>query len=189
VARIYPALLGAFASFRERNAVVLFPSQEIRAMLEHSAALASLTDRIELRSIGAPTAASAVLTSSGTMSLNCALAGIPGAIAYRANPITYLLGRLLVKVEYLGIANLLLGAPMYPEFIQGAATAAALATELRACVDEPARRGQTAEHAARLRALLSVPAAGTAADWLARQLSENVASHILPPQAAAHADA
>ena len=63
--------------------------------------------------------AAAVLTSSGTMSMQCALAGIPGAIAYRANPLTYLIGRWLVRVRHLGIANIMLDQPMYPEFIQG----------------------------------------------------------------------
>ncbi len=173
VARIYPALLSAFAAFQERNAVVLFPSQEIRAMLEHWTASTSLANRIELRPIGTPTAASGVLTSSGTMSLNCALAGIPGAIAYRANPITYLFGRWLVRVPYLGIANLLLGEPMYPEFIQGAATPAALAAELKACVGDPARRARTAAQAARVRALLSQPTGGSAADWVEWQLKSD----------------
>ena len=87
-----------------------------------------------------PVRASAVLMSSGTMSLECALAGIPGAIAYRAHPITYVLGRMLVRVPYLGIANLLLGEEMYPEFIQRRATPRALAGELRRCASDPARR-------------------------------------------------
>jgi len=103
--------------------------------------------------------------------MHCALAAIPGAIAYRANPLTYLLGRMLVQVEYLGIANLLLNEPMYPERIQNAATPAALAAELRACLQDPARRQCTAAQAGRLRALLSVPASGTVADWLARHLA------------------
>jgi lipid-A-disaccharide synthase len=115
-------------------------------------------------------AACAVLTSSGTMSMHCALAGIPGAIAYRANPLTYLIGRMLVRVEYLGIANLLLKEPMYPEYIQGAATPAALAKELQAALEEPERRAKTAVQAAKLRSLLGAPASGTAADWLLRRL-------------------
>jgi lipid-A-disaccharide synthase len=114
--------------------------------------------------------ASAVLTSSGTMSLQCALAGIPGAIAYRANPGTYALGRWLVNIEYLGIANLLLNEPMYPEYVQSAATPDALAAELAACIHEPARRERTAAQAGRLRAALGQPAHGTAADWLQRHL-------------------
>ena len=35
------------------------------------------------------------LTSSGTMSLHCALAGIPGAVTYRADPLFYLLAPLM----------------------------------------------------------------------------------------------
>ncbi len=170
VARIFPPLLEGFRVFGGREAVVLYPSDEILAVLR--AANPPATVRLQrIAEGGAPAlAASAVLTSSGTMSMHCALAAIPGAIAYRTNPLTYLLGRMLVKVEYIGIANLLLKEPMYPEFIQGAATPPALAAELRACVDDPARRGRTAEQAARLHALLSEPASGTAADWLARQL-------------------
>lgn len=117
-----------------------------------------------------PVPASAVLTSSGTMSVHCALAGIPGAVAYRADGLTYLLGRWLVKVPYLGLANLLLGEPMYPEYIQGAATPSALAAELRSCVSDPARAGRTRELAGRLRTLLGKPSGATAVDWLERKL-------------------
>jgi lipid-A-disaccharide synthase len=41
---------------------------------------------------------------------------------------------------------------------------------LRACVQEPSRRDRTAAQSARLRALLTVPATGTAAEWVARHL-------------------
>ncbi len=100
--------------------------------------------------------------------MHCALAGIPGAITYRTDPLTYWLGRLLVKVPYLGLANLLLNEPMYPEFIQGAATAKNLSRELAACVHDPARREKTAEQAVRLRKVLQQPSNGTA-EWLLRQ--------------------
>jgi lipid-A-disaccharide synthase len=131
---------------------------------------AGVPDGVELvENRGEPLAASAVLTSSGTMSLHCALAGLPGAIAYRAAPLTYLLGRMLVRIPYLGINNLLLRAPMYPEYLQGAATPAALAAELRDCLENPARRERTAMQAEELRALLRGPATGTAAEWVARE--------------------
>ncbi len=179
VARIFPALLAGFAEFaREhpgREAVVLYPSDDIRSVL----AAARPPPQVTLRRIGdsgaqsadeGPLAASAVLTSSGTMSMHCALAGIPGAIAYRANGMTYLLGRMLVQVEYLGIANLLLKEPMYPEYLQGAAAPGALAGELRAATGDPERLRRTRAQAERLRAMLSAPAAGTAAEWLVRNL-------------------
>ena len=76
-----------------------------------------------------------------------------------------------MKVPYIGIANLLLGEPMYPEFIQGAATPANLARELTACLEDPVRRRRSEEQARRLRAILHQPASGTAADWLARRLA------------------
>jgi lipid-A-disaccharide synthase len=168
VARIFPALLEGFRASGEREAVVLYPSEDIRAVLD----AAHPPPNVRLLPTGASAvAASAVLTSSGTMSMHCALAGIPGAIAYRAHPLTYLLGRCLVKVPYLGIANLLLNEPMYPEYIQGAATPAALAAEVKAGVHDASRQARTAEQAARLRALLSVSAGNTAAEWLVRRIT------------------
>ena len=174
VGRIFPVLLRGFRALGERDAVVLYPSVDILEVLRqfHPPANVKLM-RVESRGSddGTPAvAASAVLTSSGTMSMHCALAAIPGAIAYRANALTYAVGRMLVKVEYLGIANLLLGEAMYPEYLQNAATPAALAAELRACLRDPSRRQRTASQAERLRVLLNVPTTGTAADWLARQL-------------------
>ena len=181
VARIFPAVLAGYREFAtchpDRAAVVLYPSEEIKSLLRQllkRTAGSAIRTRLRLQQTGAPVAAAAVLTSSGTMSMHCALAGIPGAIAYRTNPVTYFLGRWLVKVPYIGIANLLLGEAMYPEFIQGAATPGRLAGELAACIDDPRRRQRSPEQARQFRIILSQPASGTAADWLARWLS---ASH------------
>ena len=172
VRRIFPVLLSGFRAFGQREAVVLYPSAGILDVLRTMSPPPNvqLIQIAEGRERHEVISASAVLTSSGTMSMHCALAAIPGAIAYRANPLTYLMGRMLVKVDYLGIANLLLGEPMYPEYIQNAATPAALAKELRAAVQDPTRRDRTVAQAARLRELLSVPATGTAGEWLQRQL-------------------
>jgi lipid-A-disaccharide synthase len=104
------------------------------------------------------------------MSMHCALAGIPGVVTYKADRLTYLLGQLLVTVEYLGIANLLLREPMYPEYIQGAAKPEVLARELDDCLKNPARIARTQAQAARLRALLSQPAAGSAVEWMLKHL-------------------
>jgi lipid-A-disaccharide synthase len=149
-----------------RGAVVLHPSAEVLEVLRGC----SPPPAVELRPTGTPVAASAVLTSSGTMSMHCALAGIPGAIVYRTSPLTYLFARWLLRVRQIGIANLLLQRSMYPEFIQGAATPAALAAELAACLGDPRRRQRTQTFSAQLRTLLGQPTGGTAAEWLARQV-------------------
>lgn len=174
VARIFPVLVAAYREFgAERPAVVLYPSDEIRTVIEGVLAGGgpAAAGTITLKKTGATVAASAVLTSSGTMSMHCALAGIPGAVVYRIDWLTYWLGRMLVRVKFLGIANLLLGEAMYPEFIQGAAKPGVLAAELRACLHDPVRQARTAEQAARLRALLSQPTGGSAADWVAEKLA------------------
>jgi lipid-A-disaccharide synthase len=186
VARVFPVLLEAFRlSAVKRDAVVLYPSEEILAVLQAAnppanvkfqpvggraaTPLAAEAARIGVRAL--PQTASAVLTASGTMSMHCALAGIPGALTYKTDAFTYFLGRMIVRVKFIGIANLLLDEAMYPEFIQGAATPAALAAQLRICVNEPERRAQTQAQTARLRALLSQPAGQSAAEWLRRELA------------------
>jgi lipid-A-disaccharide synthase len=112
------------------------------------------------------------------MSMHCALAGIPGAITYKTDLVTYLLGRWLVKVEFIGIANLLLKESMYPEFIQGAATPTALAAELRASLEQPARLQRTQAQAVRLRQILQGSKSGAAAAWLAGQLASGALGRV-----------
>jgi len=177
-------LLAGFAEFLktvpDARAKVLYPSEDVAAVARAAlAAWPQLAGKVELSHVSEGTemravAAGAVLTSSGTMSLHCALAGIPGAIAYRTNALTYLLARWWVKIDYIGIANLLLKEPMYPEFIQGAATAPALAAQLSECIGNPGRRQETSARQVRLRAMLAQTAHGTAADWLAQRLRRPV---------------
>lgn len=174
VNRVFPVLLEAHVrAATGRRAIALYPSEEIRTLLETWLVRAPKRLAVELRAVGdEPVRAAAVITASGTMSLECALAGIPGALTYRTDWLTYLLGRLIVKVDHIGIANLLLKEPMYPEFLQGAATPAALAAQLKESVESGARRERTAAQAARLRELLHAPTRGTAADWMLRQLGD-----------------
>ncbi len=170
VKRLFPVLLEAYRqSGTKRPAVVLYPSEEIGDLLKTF----NPPENIRLLSThGAGTvAASAVLTASGTMSMHCALAGTPGALTYKTDFLTYFIGRLLVKVEFIGIANLLLKEAMYPEYIQGAAKPVALAAELRASLEDPARQEQTQLQSAKLRALLTQPTNHSAVDWMLRHLA------------------
>lgn len=166
VSRIFPDLLAGHAAYGKRDAVVVYPSEFIKDVL----LAAKPPANVKLIPTGTQVAASAVLMSSGTMSMHCALAAIPGAVAYRANPITYVLGRMLVKVPYLGIANLLLKEPMYPEYIQGAATPAALAKELETCLRDIGRVIRTQEQSDKLRAMLRNPGGATVAEWVLRKM-------------------
>jgi lipid-A-disaccharide synthase len=173
VARIFPILNDAYLWYRNdggtRGALVLHPGGKILDTLRD----AKPPPDVQLSSVaqtGEPVGAAAVLTSSGTMSLECALAGIPGAIVYRTDPFTYAIGRMIVRVPHLGIANILLGEQVYPEYIQGNATPARLAAQLSALLRDPQWAPQAQSRAEDLRKLLAQPADSGAGDWLASHL-------------------
>jgi len=67
---------------------------------------------------------------SGTATLEASLIGTPFALAYVAKPLDYLIAKTLVKLEYIGLANIMFsrfkGRPLHPELIQDAVTADAL---------------------------------------------------------------
>ncbi len=63
-------------------------------------------------------AATAVLTKSGTTTVEAALTETPLVIAHRVHPLTFWLARRLVRVESVGMVNLLAGERIAPEFLQ-----------------------------------------------------------------------
>jgi len=67
-------------------------------------------------------AATAALAASGTVSTELALAGAPMVIGYRVGWLTYVIARPLVRVRYATLVNLILDAPVIPEFVQGLCT-------------------------------------------------------------------
>jgi len=171
IGRIAPLLFSAFSECLKKKsklqAVCIYASKELKSLLESILEdFPDVAEHIDLRPNTGSLGARAVLTSSGTMSLNCALANIPGAVAYRTHPLTYIMGRMLVKVPYIGIANLLLDKPLYPEYIQGAATRKQLASEILDCIENVDRIKRTRNWAAELRELLDKPSSGGVADWL-----------------------
>jgi lipid-A-disaccharide synthase len=80
-------------------------------------------------------ACDAILAVSGTVTLQIALVGTPLAIVYRMAPLTYAIGRRLVKVPYIGLANIVAGESVAREFIQDQATAENLAAEIVRILD------------------------------------------------------
>jgi lipid-A-disaccharide synthase len=110
--------------------------------------------------------------SSGTMSFACALAGIPGVIAYKAHFLTYLLGKILINVPFLGMANLLLpDAPPYKEFIQSDAHGASLSLAVKEILENESQNQKVFNEASELlREKLRNPQELDAVDWLADEL-------------------
>lgn len=67
-------------------------------------------------------AADAVLTASGTATLECLLMNRPMVVAYRLSELTYRILKRMVQVSYCALPNLLSGRALVPEFIQAHAT-------------------------------------------------------------------
>jgi lipid-A-disaccharide synthase len=88
--------------------------------------------------------ARAALAASGTVTLELALAQTPSVVAYKVDKLIANL-RFLLKVPSVVLANLVLGKNVYPEYLQEACTAEALADALLPLLsDTPQRQAQSA---------------------------------------------
>jgi lipid-A-disaccharide synthase len=116
------------------------------------------------------------IAASGTVSLELALAGLPGITIYRTGPLTAWLARRLIRAPHVNPVNLILGRPAVPELLQEDCRAdriAAAATRLIG--DEALRRDQQAalaEAVARLRAGDERPPSERAAAQILELLAE-----------------
>lgn len=109
--------------------------------------------------------------ASGTATLEAAYFGLPYCLTYKVAWPTYLAGRLLVKLKYIGLVNILAGEEVVREFIQADAEPGQLADALRRLVEEPARRVELQQRLAETAAKLGgggahQRAAAAVAAWL-----------------------
>jgi lipid-A-disaccharide synthase len=78
-----------------------------------------------------------VVAASGTVTLQTAIYGVPMVIVYRISPVSYLLGRILVRVDHIGLVNLIAGERIVPELIQKDATPARIAQTVAGLINDP----------------------------------------------------
>lgn len=76
-------------------------------------------------------AAHAALCASGTATLEVGLIGTPMVVIYRVTPMTYWLGRRLIKVPHIALVNLVLEDRVVPELIQHEANPVKVENEVR----------------------------------------------------------
>ncbi|MCD8070911.1 MAG: lipid-A-disaccharide synthase [Akkermansiaceae bacterium] len=89
--------------------------------------------------------ASAALVASGTATLEAALHELPYALVYKVSWGTYLLGRLLVKIPFIGMVNILSGREVIKELIQRQFNEKTASDELERLMQEPRRNQVLAE--------------------------------------------
>ena len=86
-----------------------------------------------------------VVAKPGTATLEATLLGRPLVIAARGNPISVALLRRMLKVEFLGMPNLISGQPIVPEFLQNKADPQEIAKAVMDRLDGPIRERQLAQ--------------------------------------------
>ncbi|GMB01300.1 lipid-A-disaccharide synthase [Pelosinus sp. IPA-1] len=81
--------------------------------------------------------ADVAIAASGTVTLEAALLKLPTVIIYRVATLTYLLGKLLIKIPYISLPNIIAGRKVVPELLQHAVTAENIANEVLPILSDP----------------------------------------------------
>jgi len=85
-------------------------------------------------------ACDAIISVSGTVTLEIALIGTPMVIIYRLAPLTYQVARRVVKIKHIGLCNIVAGRSLVKELIQEQANPEAIAAEITAIITDSAYR-------------------------------------------------
>jgi len=190
-------LVGLFPGSREREIARLFPMMIEAAKLlksgmpglkfEVPAASAKLAAQI--RGLMAEAGAGELVTvtdggshslmqraccaviASGTATLEAAYYGLPYCLVYRVAPLTYVMAKILVKIELIGLVNILAGEEVVEELVQGDATPQAVAASMNSFLESPAKRESLQKRLAETSSMLGglgahEKAAKAVAGWL-----------------------
>jgi len=135
VKRLLPPMLGAAYRLKQRfgNLQFILPiasglkKEEIVKLTENSKVSITLVDDNIYEVIDI---CYLLIVSSGTATLETSLLSRPMIIVYKMSKLSYLIGRLLIKVPYIGIVNIIAGKKVVPELIQAEANAERITNEV-----------------------------------------------------------
>ncbi len=99
----------------------------------------------------------ALIVASGTATLQTALVGRPMTIVYRGPALSYAIARWVIKVPWIGLANLIAGRQIAKELIQSDVTGERLARETETLLANPTGRAEAERVSTELRARLGAP--------------------------------
>jgi len=115
-------------------------------------------------------AAEAAIVASGTATLQAALAQTPMVVVYRVNWLTWLIGRMLVRVPFVSLPNLLAGRELVPELLQSECTPEKIAAAAAPLLDGAPERTRQLQGMANIREQLTPQGAAPAARHAAEQV-------------------
>lgn len=126
VARLFPTMLQSARLIHERVPDARFAvsaanqtlAGEIREIMDR-ARMPEARQWIEVSSAhNLMQRAEVGVVASGTATLESACFGLPYVLVYKVNPITYAVGKAVVRIKHLGIVNILAGEAVVEELIQ-----------------------------------------------------------------------
>lgn len=125
IQRILPAMLEGALDLQKRTGVQIavsvapnLPPRLVQKMLPLGASVVL----IEGSPYDLMKVADAGVVTSGTATLEAGWFGLPMVIVYKTSAITYWIGRALVRVSSIGLANIVAGSAVVPELLQGQVT-------------------------------------------------------------------
>jgi lipid-A-disaccharide synthase len=114
--------------------------------------------------------ADAAAVASGTAALEAALAQVPAVVVYRLSWLSWLIARLLVRVRFAALPNLLAGRALVPELLQSECTSERIAEEVEPLLEGGGAREAQLAGLRALRAELTPPGSTSAARKAAEEL-------------------
>jgi len=109
----------------------------------------------------------AVVAASGTVTLELAILGVPTVAAYRLSPRTFRLARLLVKLQWFSLVNLIADRTVIPELLQDEITPENIAHELSLILKDNKERHTMLQGLDEVRTKLGKPGASRRAAEIA----------------------
>jgi lipid-A-disaccharide synthase len=104
-------------------------------------------------------ASDAAIVKSGTATLESALMLRPMIVVYRLSWLSYLVGRLLVRIAHFALVNILAGRTVVPELLQGEASPERMASEIELLLSSREARDAQLSGLREVRASLGEPGA------------------------------
>ncbi len=162
VRRHWPVVTEAFEWLRRElptlRGIVVLPDDKMTDVVKGFQLPAGLDIQIG-RLPEALAQADLAITKSGTITMECALHGVPSVVFYKTSWPTYLIGKQIITVKYLAMPNLLAGEVVYPEFIQQQATPENISCAALELLRDEKRRAAVQGKLARVIASLGGPGA------------------------------
>lgn len=170
IERILPAILGSAKLLQQRYPDLQFVLPLASTLSENDIApyleQAEVTPVITRHRIhDLIRACDAIISVSGTVTLEIALVGTPMVIIYRLAHLTYEVAKRVVKIEHIGLCNIVAGETVVRELIQDQANPEEIAGEINKLLTDRAYRDTMTDRLANMRAQLGC---GGAAENVAR---------------------